>query len=62
MDSADPDCPRKNEKAKKFWSFVKFLKKDAVGMVQYESHDRAAPASPNLLGQKLTKLTYLFIS
>ena len=28
-DSADPDCPRKNEKAKKFWSFVKSLKKDA---------------------------------
>ena len=22
-DSPDPDCPRKNEKAKKFWSFVK---------------------------------------
>ena len=28
-DRADPDCPRKNEKAKKFWSFVKSLKKDA---------------------------------
>ena len=25
----DPDSPRKNEKAKKFWSFVKSLKKDA---------------------------------
>ena len=32
MDSADPDCPRKNEKAKKFWSFVKSLKKDAFGI------------------------------
>ena len=31
-DSADPDCPRKNEKAKKFWSFVKSLKKDAFGI------------------------------
>ena len=28
-DSTDPDCPRKNEKAKKFWSFVK---KDAFGI------------------------------
>ena len=25
-------CPRKNEKAKKFWSFVKSLKKDAFGI------------------------------
>ena len=31
-DCADPDCPRKNEKAKKFWSFVKSLKKDAFGI------------------------------
>ena len=31
-DSADPDCPQKNEKAKKFWSFVKSLKKDAFGI------------------------------
>ena len=31
-DSADPDCPRKNEKAKKFWSFVKSLKKDVFGI------------------------------
>ena len=31
-DSADLDCPRKNEKAKKFWSFVKSLKKDAFGI------------------------------
>ena len=28
----DPDSPRKNEKAKKFWSFVKSLKKDAFGI------------------------------
>ena len=28
----DPDSPRKNEKAKKFWSFVKALKKDAFGI------------------------------
>ena len=28
----DPDCPRKNEKVKKFWSFVKSLKKDAFGI------------------------------
>ena len=28
-DTTDPGCPRKNEKAKKFWSFVKSLKKDA---------------------------------
>ena len=31
-DRADPDCPRKNEKAKKFWSFVKSLKKDTFGI------------------------------
>ena len=31
-DSADPVCPRKNEKAKKFCSFVKSLKKDAFGI------------------------------
>ena len=31
-ESADPDCPWKNEKAKKFWSFVKSLKKDAFGI------------------------------
>ena len=31
-DNADPNCPRKNEKAKKFWSFVKSLKKDAFGI------------------------------
>ena len=31
-DRADPDCPQKNEKAKKFWSFVKSLKKDAFGI------------------------------
>ena len=31
-DSADPGCPRKDEKAKKFWSFVKSLKKDAFGI------------------------------
>ena len=28
--SPDPDSPRKNEKAKKFWSFVKSLKNDRV--------------------------------
>ena len=28
-DDNDPDCPRKNEKCKRFWSFVKSLKKDA---------------------------------
>ena len=28
----DPDSPRKNEKAKKFWLFVKSLKKDAFGI------------------------------
>ena len=31
-DNPDPDCPRKNEMAKKFWSFVKSLKKDASGI------------------------------
>ena len=31
-ESADPDSPRKNEKAKKFWSFVKSLKNDAFGI------------------------------
>ena len=31
-DNPDPHCPRKNEKAKKFWSFVKCLKKDATGI------------------------------
>ena len=35
-DSAYPDCPRKNEKAKKFWSFVKSLKKDALGSIHSE--------------------------
>ena len=32
MDNPDPDCPWKNEKVKKFWSFVKSLKKDAFGI------------------------------
>ena len=32
MESPDPDRPRKNERAKKFWSFVKSLKNDAVGI------------------------------
>ena len=31
-DYNDPDCPRKNEKCKRFWSFVKSLKKDASGI------------------------------
>ena len=31
-ENTDPDSPRKNEKAKKFWSFVKSLKKDAFGI------------------------------
>ena len=31
-DDNDPDCPRKNEKCKRFWSFVKSLKKDASGI------------------------------
>ena len=31
-DNPDPACPRKNEKVKKFWSFVKSLKKDAFGI------------------------------
>ena len=31
-DNPDPDRPRKNEKVKKFWSFVKSLKKDAFGI------------------------------
>ena len=30
-DNPDPNCPRKNE-VKKFWSFVKSLKKDAFGI------------------------------
>ena len=30
-ESPDPDSPRKKEKAKKFWSFVKSLKNDAFG-------------------------------
>ena len=32
MENADPDCPRKNGKVLKFWSFVKSLKKDAFGV------------------------------
>ena len=32
IDDNDPDCPRKNEKCKRFWSFVKSLKKDASGI------------------------------
>ena len=31
-DDNDPDCPRKNETCKMFWSFVKSLKKDASGI------------------------------
>ena len=31
-DNPDPDCPRRNVKVKKFWSFVKSLKKDAFGI------------------------------
>ena len=31
-ESPDPDSPRKNEKAKTFWSFVKSLKNDAFGI------------------------------
>ena len=31
-ENPDPDCPRKNEKVKKFWSFVKSFKKDAFGI------------------------------
>ena len=31
-ESPDPDSPRKNEKAKKLWSFVKSLKNDAFGI------------------------------
>ena len=31
-ESPDPNSPRKNEKAKKFWSFVKSLKNDAFGI------------------------------
>ena len=30
MENPDPDCPSKNEKVKKFWSFVKRLKKDTL--------------------------------
>ena len=32
LENTDPDSPRKNEKAKRFWSFVKSLKKDAFGI------------------------------
>ena len=31
-ESPDHDIPRKTEKAKKFWSFVKSLKNDAFGI------------------------------
>ena len=31
-DDNDPDCPRKKLKCKRFWSFVKSLKKDASGI------------------------------
>ena len=31
-ESSYPGSPRKNEKAKKFWSFVKSLKNDAFGI------------------------------
>ena len=34
----DPDSPRKNEKAKKFWSFVKSLKKDAFGITSFREN------------------------
>ena len=33
----DPDCPRKNEKVKKFWSFVKSLKKTRQGSHHLET-------------------------
>ena len=32
MESPDPGSPRKIEKAKKFWSFVKSFKNDAFGI------------------------------
>ena len=32
-ESSDPGSPRKNEKAKTFWSFVMSLKNDAFGIV-----------------------------
>ena len=35
-DNPDPDCPRKNEKAKKFWSFVKSLRKTRLGSILLE--------------------------
>ena len=31
-ENPDPDCPRKNEMGKKYWSFLKSLKKDAFGI------------------------------
>ena len=48
-DSPDPDSPRKNEKAKKFWSFVKSLKNDAFeintfrenGILETDTLDKA---------------------
>ena len=48
-ESPDPDNPRKNEKAKKFWSFVKSLKNDAFwinmlrenGILKTDSFDKA---------------------
>ena len=35
-DDNDPDCPRKNEKYKKFWSIVKSLKKIRQGSLHLE--------------------------
>ena len=35
-DSPDPDCSRKNVKAKKFWSFVNSLKKKRLGSIPLE--------------------------
>ena len=63
-DSADPDWPRKNEKAKKFWSFVKSLKKDAFGInslrekgiLKTDTLDKAIFAIDNLSQLSLANL------
>ena len=47
-DNPDPDCPRKNEKAKKFWSFVKSLKKDASGINTLRDQRTNGPVNAHL--------------
>ena len=47
-DSSDPDTP-KPEKIKKFWSFVKSLKKDAFGIASLRENGKVGRSKPPLV-------------